>query len=1489
MSRLLGAQGLGVLALSALTACGQGDQREDVAGHPERVASGTGWFPIGPAPVTKGQVFGQMRSEGLDVTGRAGVIAVNPVNPNEVWVGTASGGLWHTNNATDANPVWIPTGQTQNFKSLAIGAIALENCSPNPVPLVHCTEDSVEICGCESIWVGTGENSRRRDTHYGAGLYRYTMRGADEFRFFEVAEVAGTATAFKHGNIFKIIPEAPNTVLVLLSEGVTANSTHSTVVAPEPITGYGIYRVVEFGTATHIPVPGAGDAIPSDLERRPNNGTMFVAYSHLGIFRSDNAGATWCPLTNDVPCEGVTVTGLEPSSGFTHIELAISPVNPQVVYASYGRCFERQGFACAPTEIFRSTDGGAEWHELGTMNTSDSTREDFESYPGYTDVLVASPTDALRFYFGGTTMWNCSGTMNSDSVTCNEFGSNDVHPDIQDIAIAGATSNIVYAATDGGFYSSVNGGMTFTSSARSLGGVQFNTIATWTNAVGIQPAPMVIGGLQDNGAVEFSGSRDWRRRTSGDGGDTVLTFDDSDGTPRTVAYVVGYDDGLTFREATGIPRADFFLPGAPDGDPLQSQSVAMYPLLEQHPMTKDLYTARQAVFKSTDTGVLRGNAWIPISPPLGDTTTDFPDIGFRKSNVTAIGLAPSNPNRVYVGNYAGQIFTSSMPCETASCWTQIGGPGVTTTPMLPAGPITSISVHPTTETTAYFTISGFGTGPHVVSNTAATAAGWEDFSQGLSVEPANVIRVNPEDVTEFWLGTETGLYHRVGGANWQREGAPFPPVPVYDIAIDPGNDRVVAGTHGRGAWVHTEPIVSTLEGWAMGTIWDIPISGEGFLNTTNTDVACTIELVQTNGRVCATGQFDYFGGQAFIQPSGTLITTKPMDYDGKHVFWGCFNGMCMNNTPIDHCNFLLDGSGNPTTTPNPVNRVNVICDNGTIGVGPVSGAPEMTSPPANSFTINVVGPTPFIETDGAQAFSGTGSFELAVSLQAGSGVTRQICHTSVDFDYSEPEAVILARAAEQLNTEPDCVAEAVTTQFVGPVASLPETEDPFEDHPYLSTFAPALTGSRILVTMRVLPGAALDVCFTADRLLSRDLGQATIMKLKPLTGPNGAEGGSLTVLEHTGIGSCRRTLTTTAGQTADDLAAAIVAAFQTTGIPGPAECPSNDNARDLTATADNIFAAFADRFTLCTSDPGVGFVVGPEEIDLVFNKPPVAVCKDATISAGASCTATVPRSAVDNGSFDPDGPIPDCDVIPNGPFGLGNHTVTLHCEDAEGAFSECTSLVTVVDTTPPALNCPVSVNVLCTSPNGATATFSVSATDNCGVVGTPVCSPVSGSQFPLGTRLDTCNVSDTSGNPSTCNFNVTVSLGDNPVCCPSGTTVILGTSTNNTLNGGTGRDCIFGRGGQDTINGNGGDDLISGGEGDDIIAGGTGADLCFGGGGQDRLSGNAGNDVMSGGDGDDQCFGGDNNDTLLGGQGQDRLFGENHDDTLVGEIGDDRL
>jgi hypothetical protein len=97
----------------------------------------------------------------------------------------------------------------------------------------------------------------------------------------------------------------------------------------------------------------------------------------------------------------------------------------------------------------------------------------------------------------------------------------------------------------------------------------------------------------------------------------------------------------------------------------------------------------------------------------------------------------------------------------------------------------------------------------------------------------------------------------------------------------------------------------------------------------------------------------------------------------------------------------------------------------------------------------------------------------------------------------------------------------------------------------------------------------------------------------------------------------------------------------------------------------------------------------------VTNNAPVAVCKDATLAAGAACSATAVAGDVNNGSSDPDaGDTLTLSLDSPGPFAAGSsHTVTLTATDSQGASSSCTATVTVVDSTPPALAPPPTVPV----------------------------------------------------------------------------------------------------------------------------------------------------------------------------------------------------
>ena len=100
-------------------------------------------------------------------------------------------------------------------------------------------------------------------------------------------------------------------------------------------------------------------------------------------------------------------------------------------------------------------------------------------------------------------------------------------------------------------------------------------------------------------------------------------------------------------------------------------------------------------------------------------------------------------------------------------------------------------------------------------------------------------------------------------------------------------------------------------------------------------------------------------------------------------------------------------------------------------------------------------------------------------------------------------------------------------------------------------------------------------------------------------------------------------------------------------------------------------------------------------------------------------------------------------------FPVGTTTVTNTATDASGNTTSCSFTVTVTDAQNPVITCPG--NLVLSADAGrcsrSNVTFTVSATDNCGVTNL-VSSPPSGSTFPVGTTTVTNTATDASGNTS---------------------------------------------------------------------------------------------------------------------------------------------
>jgi hypothetical protein len=104
---------------------------------------------------------------------------------------------------------------------------------------------------------------------------------------------------------------------------------------------------------------------------------------------------------------------------------------------------------------------------------------------------------------------------------------------------------------------------------------------------------------------------------------------------------------------------------------------------------------------------------------------------------------------------------------------------------------------------------------------------------------------------------------------------------------------------------------------------------------------------------------------------------------------------------------------------------------------------------------------------------------------------------------------------------------------------------------------------------------------------------------------------------------------------------------------------------------------------------------------------------------------------------------------------LGVNTVSLTVSDGRGGTATDAAIVTVRDTTPPALKLPANITVEASGPKGTAVSYSASAIDLVSGAVSPVCSPASGSAFPLGSTTVKCTASDAAGNTASGNFTVT--------------------------------------------------------------------------------------------------------------------------------------
>ena len=174
--------------------------------------------------------------------------------------------------------------------------------------------------------------------------------------------------------------------------------------------------------------------------------------------------------------------------------------------------------------------------------------------------------------------------------------------------------------------------------------------------------------------------------------------------------------------------------------------------------------------------------------------------------------------------------------------------------------------------------------------------------------------------------------------------------------------------------------------------------------------------------------------------------------------------------------------------------------------------------------------------------------------------------------------------------------------------------------------------------------------------------------------------------------------------------------------------------------------------------------------NISIEQAPEIVCPD-DITTGTDeglCSATVSFSATATGAPAPTVTYKIGATVITSPhtFPTGSTTVTAEASNGVGDPATCSFTVTVTDDEPPSITCPSNITTDSDAGScGAVVTYTApTGTDNCpGATTTQTAGLPSGSTFPVGTTTNTFEVTDASGQKTSCSFTVTVEDNENPV------------------------------------------------------------------------------------------------------------------------------
>jgi len=674
-------------------------------------------------------------------------------NPLIVYAGAATGGIWKT---TNAGTTWDPIFGDQ--PNASIGDIAVSLSNP------------------DILYVGTGEANNRNSSPWGSGVFKSTDGG-------KTWEFVGLKETHHIGRIL-VDPENPDIVYVA-ALGHLWGINEERGLFKTPDGGQTWKKVLYLDERTGV----------TDIAMDPENSSILYAAAHerlrdqfdagdpvdqwgpkAGIYVTMDGGTTWTKATKGLPTDEIGRIGLSAARS-----------KPGTVYAivstqktrGWGRGEEQKEEKLDVNRggIFRSIDYGKTWQQMSMYNNR----------PSYYSQIRVDPNDENVIWLCGSPLAYSEDGGKTLKIGPEVQGS--THIDYHAIWIDPNDSDHVITGGDGGINITYDRGKNW-DIITQIGLAQFYAITT-----DMRKPYYVYGGLQDNGnwggpsrSCRGSGivNSDWFPLSNADG--FFCQVDPTDFN--TVYYEIQF--GSIFRLDLRTWQNKMIRPQPPQ--PEEGEKKERYrfdwnsPLLISPHNPHTLYFGGNKLFKTVD----RGENWREISPDL----TATPDS--RYSAIVSIDESSLVPDIIWIGTNDGNVFFTR---NGGARWMQlndkiIGAPKNYWVKRIEA------SNHVLGR--AYVAFDGHrkdDQNPYIYV-TDDFGETWKNISNGLPEGSVYVIREDCKNPNLLFAGTEFAVYISLDrGGTWTRFMNGLPTVPVHDLHVHPRDFDLIAGTHGRGAWI----------------------------------------------------------------------------------------------------------------------------------------------------------------------------------------------------------------------------------------------------------------------------------------------------------------------------------------------------------------------------------------------------------------------------------------------------------------------------------------------------------------------------------------------------------------------------------------------------------------------------------------------------------------------------------------------------------------